>query len=387
MWLSAFVGGLILNLMPCVFPILSIKLLSLMKLGKAHEKEVRQQNIAYVLGVLISFITIALLLSLLRSAGHLVGWGFQLQSPLFLVLLSWLFFALALNLLGVFEIDFFDAGWGGQLTRQGGSLGSFFTGVLAVVVASPCTAPFMGVALGFGLAQPTSVLISIFFLLGLGLAFPYLLFVIFPGIANHMPKPGRWMQTLKQVMAVPLLLTTIWLLWVLGQVRGINGVAAVLVGCVALGFALFLKRRAWSVIAAVVMTAGSIFIYQSAAIAVSDSQSSELWKPYSDARLSELKGKNVFVNMTADWCLTCKVNERLVFDDAEVRALMQAKNVIWLKGDWTQRNEEITRFLNRYDRVGVPFYVLYSLSNPGGTPLPEVLTKSSFIDFLNKEFP
>jgi len=388
MLLSAFIGGLILNLMPCVFPILSIKLLSLMKLAKAHPREVRQQNLAYVAGVLVSFVGIALLLSLLRSAGHLVGWGFQLQSPVFLAGLSWLFFGLSLNLLGVYEIEILDGNWGHHLTKTGGIAGSFFTGVLAVIVASPCTAPFMGVALGFGLAQATSVLIGIFFMLGLGLAFPYLLFVVFPGMTQVMPKPGKWMQTFKQVMALPLLLTCIWMIWILGQVRGVNAIATVLIGCVCVGLALYLKRGSIRAIAVLVLFCGGAFIYRTEAISVTPTagETGGLWQPYSEAKLTELKGKNVFVNMTADWCLTCKVNERLVFDDPEVQALMQAKNVTWLKGDWTQRNEEITRFLNRYDRVGVPFYVLYSLSNPAGTPLPEVLTKASFIDFLNKEF-
>jgi thiol:disulfide interchange protein/DsbC/DsbD-like thiol-disulfide interchange protein len=387
MLLSAFIGGLILNLMPCVFPILSIKLLSLMKLAKAHPREVRQQNLACVAGVLISFLSIALLLSLLRSAGNLVGWGFQLQSPVFLVLLCWLFFALSLNLLGLYEIDLLDAGFGHRLTKHGGIWGSFFTGVLAVIVASPCTAPFMGVALGFGLAQPAYVLLGIFFLLGLGLAFPYLLFVIFPSWVNVMPRPGAWMKTLKQVMAVPLMLTTVWLVWILGQVRGMNGVAIVLVGCVALGFALFLKRGVVRAFAVIILFLGIGLIYSAQSVSVQPENANGLWEPYSDARLTELKGKNVFVNMTADWCLTCKVNERLVFDNVEVQSILKAKHVIWLKGDWTQRNEEITRFLNRYDRVGVPFYVLYSLSNPAGTTLPEVLTKAAFIEFINKEFP
>lgn len=387
MLLSAFIGGLILNLMPCVFPILSIKLLSLLKLAKAHPREVRQQNLAYVAGVLISFLGIALLLSALRQAGTMVGWGFQLQAPVFLVILCWLFFALALNLLGVYEIDLLDAGFGHSLTKFGGIWGSFFTGVLAVIVASPCTAPFMGVALGFGLAQSSVILISIFLALGLGLAFPYLLFVIFPSWVNLMPRPGAWMKTVKQVMAVPLLLTTVWLLWILGQVRGINGVTIVLVGCVSLGLALFLKRKFVSAVTVMILFVGAGLIFNSHSISLQTESEKGLWENYSEARLAELKGKNVFVNMTADWCLTCKVNERLVFDNPEVQALLQAKNVIWLKGDWTQRNEEITRFLNRYDRVGVPFYVLYSLQNPAGTTLPEVLTKASFIEFINKEFP
>ncbi len=391
MLLSAFIGGLILNLMPCVFPILSIKLLSLLKLAKGHEREVRMQNIAYVLGVLVSFLSIALLLSLLRSAGHLVGWGFQLQSPVFLALLSWLFFALSLNLLGLYEIDILNASWGHKLTRFGGLWGSFFTGVLAVVVASPCTAPFMGAALGFGLGQSTVVLLSVFFMLGLGLAFPYLLFAIFPSWAKILPRPGAWMKLVKQVMAVPMLLTTIWMIWVLAQVRDIHSVVVVLVGCVALGLAFSLSlrvRRVAQVLTFVVLAGGVFYIYSSENKASAQTRKADdLWDVFSEAAIARAKGRNILVDMTADWCLTCKVNERLVFDDLEVQALLKQKKFLLLKGDWTQRNEEITRFLNRYDRVGVPFYVLYSAQHPGGVTLPEVLTKSSFTELVNKEIP
>ncbi|MBX3021424.1 MAG: thioredoxin family protein [Bdellovibrionales bacterium] len=390
MLLSAFVGGLILNLMPCVFPILSIKLLSLLKLAEKHPDEVRSNNFAYVAGVLVSFVLIALLLSGLRSAGTLVGWGFQLQSPVFLSLLSWLFFVLALNLLGLFELDIFDAGFGQKLTRLGGLPGSFFTGVLAVVVASPCTAPFMGVALGFGLSQPTYVLFAVFACLGLGLAFPYLVFAIFPSWIRILPKPGMWMMRLKQAMAFPLLLTLVWLLWVLGQVRGPNAVAFVLAGCVTLGFAFWLsawRRLIAALIAAITVVGGLTYIYRAERRAVSVDAGPDIWQPYSPALLESLRGKNVFVNMTADWCLTCKVNERLVFSDPEVVGLFEKKNIVLIKGDWTQRNEEITLFLNRYERVGVPFYVLYSPQHPNGQVLPEVLTKSTFMDWIHKEFP
>lgn len=389
MLLSAFLGGLILNLMPCVFPILSLKLLSLMKLGGGHAKEIRSQNFAYVAGVLASFLLIALVLAGLRSAGNLVGWGFQLQSPVFISILSWLFFGLSLNLLGFFEIDFLNSGIGGRLTRAGGVAGSFFTGVLAVVVASPCTAPFMGVALGFGLTQSTLVLFAIFLSLGLGLAFPYLVFGFFPGFIRVLPRPGAWMNTVKQVMAFPLLLTTLWLVWVLGQVRGINAVMVVLIGCLGIAFAVWFsswKKKAAKIATALIILGGLVFIYRSEQ-SVQTAVESDVWKPYSETMMESLKGKNVFVNMTADWCLTCKVNERLVFNDPDVMKLLEMKNVVLVKGDWTQRNEAITRFLSRFDRVGVPFYVLYSPQHPHGQILPEVLSKSTFMEMVQKEFP
>jgi thiol:disulfide interchange protein/DsbC/DsbD-like thiol-disulfide interchange protein len=386
--LSAFLGGLILNLMPCVFPILSIKLLSLLKLAHAHPGEVRRQNFAYVAGVLVSFVAIALVLSVMRSAGHLVGWGFQLQSPVFLLLLCWLFFALTLNLLGIFELELLNPNWGHQLVRLGGLWGSFFTGVLAVVVASPCTAPFMGVALGFGLSQSTGVLIAVFLMLGLGLAFPYLLFALFPQWVRFMPRPGLWMKIVKQVMAVPLLLTTLWMLWLLYQSRGNSALAVALLGAVVLCGALIVGQSRWLWAAvALCLPLGVVYIFAFSEAQVRTESADNQWQSYSDARLASLKGQNVFINMTADWCLTCKVNERLVFDDDQVHELLRKKNVVWLKGDWTQRNEEITRFLNRFERVGVPFYVLYSPHNSEGRALPEVLTKTAFIDYINSEFP
>ena len=391
MLVSAFLGGLILNLMPCVFPILSMKLLGLLKLGKAHVREVRAQNLAYVGGVLISFLSIALILSMLRTAGTLVGWGFQLQSPVFLALLSWLFFALSLNLMGLYEIDFINSDLGGKWTRGSGLWGSFFTGVLAVIVASPCTAPFMGAALGFGLSQSTPVLVAIFLTLGLGLAFPYIMFVIAPSLLVILPRPGAWMNTLKKVMAVPMFATTFWMMWVLQQVRGTPAVAVVLSVSAVLGLALWgpLRGRARmlvNTVAVLALAGGLAFIYSSQAQVV-EHVDDGIWQAYSDGRLAELRGKNVFVNMTADWCLTCKVNERLVFSHPEVQALLKAKQVIALKGDWTQRNEQITRFLNGYNRVGVPFYVLFSKAHPEGLPLPEVITKNSFIEYINAEFP
>ncbi len=389
MMLSAFLGGVILNLMPCVFPILSMKFLSLMKLGQAHSKDVRAQNLAYVAGVLLTFLGIAGLLAALRGAGQLVGWGFQLQSPVFLLLLIWLFVALTLNLLGLFAIDFIDSGLGTRLTRAGGLSGSFFTGVLAVVVASPCTAPFMGAALGFGISQPLPQLLLIFGLLGLGLASPYLIFAVFPAWTRFLPRPGLWMERLKQVMALPMLLTAVWLVWVLSQFGQIQIVYGVLLTSALLVMALWYRGQfhlGLKIFTALAM--GGVLV---TALALPEGQrdleaNDGVWQPYSEARLESLKGQNVFLNMTADWCLTCKVNERLVFNDPEVLARLESKGVVMLKGDWTQRDEEITRFLNRYQRVGVPFYVMYSAKNPSGVALPEVLTKSSFLDWIETEY-
>ncbi len=394
MLVSAFLGGLILNLMPCVFPILSIKILALLKVGKGRQSEIRKQNLAYSAGVLLSFLTIALVLSGLRSAGNLIGWGFQLQSALFLVFLCWLFFGLTLNLAGLFEIDFLDSGVGGRLTKLGGVWGSFFTGVLAVIVASPCTAPFMGVALGFGLTQPVPVLLAVFLFLGLGLAFPYLLLAIFPASLAVLPRPGAWMIRLKQIMAVPMALTVVWLAWVLIQVSGVYTVGVVMVGCGVIFVIVLLARpkKIATVLGAVVLLAlmGYVHVRSAKDLAASTKVKKTddgPWRSFTPELMSELKGKNIFVNMTADWCLTCKVNEKLVFDQPDIIEFLKAKNVVMVKGDWTQKNADITRFLAQYNRVGVPFYVLFSPRNPSGQLLPEVLTKSSFKDWIEKEFP
>jgi thiol:disulfide interchange protein DsbD len=277
---------------------------------------------------------------------------------------------------------------------MGGIGGSFFTGVLAVIVASPCTAPFMGVALGFGLAQPTPILLATFLSLGLGLAFPYIIFAIFPSWIRVLPKPGIWMMRLKQVMALPLLATDIWLLWILAQVQGNEAVTIVAAGLLALAFAFWLSSHRWRKLArgltvvALLIGLGVISARTRTVAATAEAETEGIWKPYSPAALEAARsGPGAFVNMTADWCLTCKVNERLVFSDPQVQALLLEKKITLLKGDWTQRNEDITLFLNHYDRVGVPFYVLYSPRHPSGQPLPEVLTKSIFIDWIAKEFP
>jgi thiol:disulfide interchange protein DsbD len=390
MLISAFLGGLILNLMPCVFPILSIKLLSLLKVSKSSAAIIRQQNLGYVAGVMLSFLGVALLLSGLRAAGHLVGWGFQLQSPVFLTVLCWLFFLLALNLLGLFEIDFIDSGLGGKWTRLGGFWGSFFTGVLAVVVASPCTAPFMGVALGFGLSQPTPLLIAVFLTLGFGLAFPYALMIVVPSALWFLPKPGPWMVTVKKVLAIPLFITVLWLCWVLTQITGIMATVVVTLGCALLLVSILssLHKTLVRAVTALVLLAALVYVNTS-----SHSVQGELaaahggWQPFSEKLMSDMKGRNVFVNMTADWCLTCKVNERLIFSDPEVLELLKSKNVNLVMGDWTQRNAEITKFLNTYQRVGVPFYVFFSQAHPEGFILPEVMTKSKFIELVRTEFP
>jgi thiol:disulfide interchange protein DsbD len=246
----------------------------------------------------------------------------------------------------------------------------------------------MGVALGFGLSQSVPVLFAVFLMLGLGLAFPYLLFAVFPSWARILPRPGLWMKYMKQVMALPLMATAGWLFWIFAQMRGPSAWAVVAAGAILLTLALVLTKRNKKAVTAVVglvLLAGLVFIHRQA-LPAKELTAHGPWQPYSEEKLKSLKGRNVLVDMTADWCLTCKVNERLVLNQPDVQELLRRKQVVLLQGDWTNRNPEITLFLNRYQRVGVPFYVLYSVRHPDGMVLPEVLVKNSFMELIEKEF-
>lgn len=386
--LSAFLGGLILNLMPCVFPVLSIKLLSLVKHSGADSKKIRAENFAYTVGVVFSFLLIGIALSVLRGAGSFVGWGFQLQSGVFVLILAWLFFLLSLQLLGYFELTWLNPNMGGRLTKQKGWMGAFFTGVLAVVVASPCTAPFMGAALGFALAQSLSVLLLVFLLMGLGLAFPYLLFGLFPSWSRILPKPGRWMQTFKEIMAFPLLLTCVWLVWLLAQLKGDMAVALALSGMIAWVFVLWLRsNKIVSTVLSVILLLGGFKILHNlpdVSQKIATSSSALQWEPFRESQAVWDGSRPVFVDFTADWCLTCKVNERLVFDRSDVIQFLKDHGVRLLKGDWTKQDPAITRYLTAHQRVGVPFYIVFGPGAPNGKILPEVLTPEIFKSELEK---
>ncbi|WP_111657707.1 protein-disulfide reductase DsbD family protein [Isoalcanivorax indicus] len=384
--LLAFGGGVLLNLMPCVFPVLSLKALGLARHG-GH----RGHALAYTAGVLACFLVIAALLLALRAGGAALGWGFQLQTPMVVGGLAYLMFALGLALMGVVQLG---AGWmgaGETLTRDTGLRGSFFTGVLAVVVASPCTAPFMGTALGFAVTQPAPVALGIFAALGLGLAFPFLLIGFVPALARRLPKPGPWMGIFRQAMAFPLFLTGVWLLWVLGRQVGIDGLTFALAGLVVLALGLWLwglgqhGRQRLRLAAALVMLAALWPLWQAsgqqATIAVTADD--DRWTPQ---RLAALRaaGEPVLVNMTADWCITCLANERVALDTDMVRAALTDGGVSYLKGDWTRQDPDITEYLAGYGRNGVPLYVLYPRG--GGAPqvLPQVLTPTLVRDAVSR---
>lgn len=386
--LAAFLGGLILNLMPCVFPVLSMKLLSLVKQTDMDRSGIRKQNLYYVLGVVLSFLAIGASLALLRRGGEWIGWGFQLQSPGFVLALAWVFFLLALQMFDYFELSWINPAMGHGLTRKEGVWGSFFTGVLAVVVASPCTAPFMGAALGFALTQSFLILLLVFLMLGLGLSFPYLLFVLSPGWIRFLPKPGAWMRTLKELMAFPLLLTSAWLVWLLIQQRGTMAFLLAAAGLIGLFFVLWLrfKRSLWTIVLLLLIFAGGIGAISFLPSGPSNGTAvaaTGAWQAFSEKAIEQHKGDLVLVDLTADWCLTCKVNERVVLESAEIQKYFKDHHVVLLRGDWTQKDENITRFLNKYRRAGVPFYIVFGPRNPNGQVLPEILTKAALIKALD----
>ena len=390
--LLALAGGVLLNLMPCVFPVLSIKAMSV--LGGAGQDQ-RAHGLAYTAGVVSSFAVLAAILLILRAGGEALGWGFQLQSPWFIGILIYVFFAMGLALSGVFEFGSRMMGLGQHLTERAGLRGSFFTGILACVVASPCTAPFMGTALGVAVLLPWPLAMSVFLALGLGLALPMLALSYWPGLARRLPRPGPWMDTFKQAMAFPLYLAAVWLLWVLARQTDPNGLALVLTGMVALAFALWLsgKRDAGPTLASLRHVGVALsLLFALAALASAarfetqaPAEGSAWWDPYSPERLEQLNGdpeRAVLVNMTADWCVTCLVNERVALNTDAVRRALTDHDVVYLKGDWTRRDPVITDYLARFDRNGVPLYVLYPRDGSEPLVLPQILTPGLVVQAL-----
>ena len=376
----AFLGGLLLNLMPCVFPVLAIKAFALLELAGDARRQARAHGVAYTLGVLASFWALGAALIAVRAGGAPIGWGFQLQSPAVVAGLAALFFWMALMLLDVTSIGGSFMGVGNRLAARGGWRGAFFTGVLATIVATPCSAPFMGTALGYALVQPPAVALGVFTALGFGLAFPYLAIALVPRLGALLPRPGQWMDTLKQLLAFPLLATVVWLTWVASVQSGPPAVAAILGMLVLLGFAAWAGRRGWSRL----VTAMTVVLALATGASVGGSPATPTvtshaagWEPYSTARLQALlaEGRPVFVDFTAAWCVTCQVNERLVLGRPVVQEKMRALGVVPVRADWTTSDPDVTRALQQFGRDGVPLYVLYS-GREDDPPriLPQLLT-------------
>ncbi|HTV33934.1 MAG TPA: protein-disulfide reductase DsbD domain-containing protein [Methylocella sp.] len=394
--LFAFLGGLILNLMPCVFPILAVKAVSIAGLSGHERGRVRSHAAAYTAGVLVSFAGLGTLLLLLKAAGAVVGWGFQFQSPVFVGAMAFLFLLIGLNLSGVFEIGGSFVGAGTGLASRGGLAGSFFTGFLAVLVATPCTAPFMGVAISAALAASAAATITILLALGLGLAAPYLAFAFIPGLVRLLPKPGAWMAILKQALAFPMYASAAWLLWVISQEAGPDGVLAVSAGFVLIGLAAWAlgvtqgrqdaARLYGQAVAALAALCAVAFLLGVETGPASIAAASEETQPYSPSRLAALRteGRPVFVNLTAAWCVTCKINERVALASDAVRQAFAARHIAYLKGDWTRPDPAISALLHEHGRDGVPLYLFYPAR--GGEPivLPQLLTSGIVLDALGR---
>ena len=402
----ALLGGLILNVMPCVFPVLSIKAMSVLR-HASDRSALRASGLSYTAGVLVFVGLVAGALIALKAAGQEVGWGFQLQSPAFVAGMALLVFTLGLSLSGVFTIGGSMMGWGSDLAdgRDGGGVrGSFFTGALAALVATPCTAPFMGIALGFALTQPWPMALAVFLALGLGLALPYLALTFLPGTARLLPRPGPWMERLKQALAFPLYLTAAWLVWVLALQAGAGAVLALLVAMVLAAFAAWLYdiaegssggRRGFARAVCLAAGVGALALALwprtgaaplPAAAAGSGGSAAQAAvrlaaEPFSFARLEALRaaGTPVFVNLTAAWCITCQVNERLALSSPRVARAFSERGIVYLKGDWTNRDPEITRLLESFGRSGVPLYLFYGHGSDRPEILPQFLTESIVI--------
>lgn len=392
--LLALAGGVILNLMPCVFPVLSIKALSLIRHAHHSPLQARLHGLTYTGGILVSFALLGGALILLKAGGSQIGWGFQFQSPLFVLAVAYLMFAVGLSLSGVFSIGGSVAGIGSSLADRSGYVGSFFTGVLATIVATPCTAPFMGAALGFAMTQPPAPLLAVFLSLGFGLALPYLLLSTWPLLQRLLPRPGVWMERIKQGLAFPMYAAAVWLVWVLAQQAGTDSIV------IALGGMVFIALAAWSYdisrsgrpwtqrLGAAVATAAVAIAVGGGYFGISP-QTEALartagtvahhsdWEPYSPERLQTLRadGQPVFLNFTAAWCISCLVNERVALRQNSVTEAFNKSGIAYLKGDWTNQDPRITEKLAEFARTGVPLYVFY----PAGIDakpvvLPQILT-------------
>ncbi|WP_363378205.1 protein-disulfide reductase DsbD domain-containing protein [Brevundimonas sp.] len=407
--LFALIGGVILNLMPCVFPILAMKAAALS--ASAHEPgEARRDGLAFLAGVLTTFLILAVALITLRAAGEAVGWGFQLQSPGVIAGLALLMLAVGLNLSGVFNVGmaaqgFAEGGAGGRLSRLPGGAGAFFTGVLAVVVAAPCTAPFMAFALGAALIMPAPMAVAVFLMLGLGLALPYVAVSLSPGLLKRFPRPGPWMDRLKGVLAFPMYGAALWLVWVFARQAGAESLALLMTGALMLALGLFLwgwrqaaraegRGGAASTVAAVLSMVAAVGLTGAGAslarapdapgaMGGGDSAlSSTPWSPEA-VQAARAEGRVVFVNFTADWCVTCKINERAALASDRVRSAVETTGAVYMIADWTLRDDAIARELERHGRSGVPLYLVYRPGSDAPRILPQLLTPGLVAEALN----
>ncbi len=387
----AFLGGLILNLMPCVFPVLGIKILGFVNQAGSNRRKIVAHGLAFTAGVLASFWVLAALLIVLRSGGRELGWGFQLQSPAFIFSIAVLLLVFALSLSGVFEFGLSATGAGARLQQKGGAGGSFFTGLLATTVATPCAAPFLATALGAALTMPALPSFLLFTAIALGLATPYLLLSLYPNAVKLLPRPGAWMETFKQLMAFPLYATVGWLVWVLAGQLQEQALLPAILGLTVVALAVWfygrhsapgaapLRRRIGVSGGIALLIAGIAFGWPRAA-----APSDIVWEPWSAGRVAELRkeGRPIYVDFTARWCFTCQTNKKLVFGSDEVRRVFRDKNIATLRADWTNQDPRITEELARWGRAMVPFNLVYLPGHDTPKILPELLTPGIVLDAI-----
>lgn len=380
----ALVGGALLNLMPCVFPVLSLKALSLVKLSGKAASQARLHGILYATGILASLTLLALVLTSLKQAGAAIGWGFQLQDPLFLAILTLIMVTMAASLLGAFEVAGRWMSVGSERLSRGDATASLLSGCLAVVVASPCMTPLMAPALGVALTLPFFSMLLILFALGLGLALPILLLTFWPALIHKLPKPGPWLDTFKQALAFPLLATAIWLLYLLQQ-HSPSWVLLILISLLVAGFCGWLRSKGYPKLAiSVLATFVALAVLWSWQPEKGELSLQQTATPYSPETLNKLlgAGEPVFINMTADWCLTCKVNERVTFRSSEVAQAFAQYGVHYVVGDWTHRDPAISHYLDNFQHAGVPLYVLYDQRGKAHV-LPQLLTPTQVVNYLS----
>lgn len=401
--LLAALGGLILNVMPCVLPVISLKVLGFVSQAQEERRRIRQLGAAFAAGIVASFAVLAIVVIAIKAGGEQIGWGFQFQSPVFVLVLTGLIFVLSLSLFGMLTINLPGTRTNlGGLADSHGLTGSFFNGVLATILATPCTAPFLGSALGFAFAEPGEIILAIFVAAGVGMALPYLVLAIEPGWMRAIPKPGPWMEHFKQAMGFLLMATVLWLLWVLGKQLGVEAVIWTAAFLLCLALALWFpsrltnlsssrKQKSWAWGVAIVVIAagyGSLLhplVEQERQLNAALPDQHEGWQPFSVERVEQLveDGNHVFIDFTAEWCWTCKVNKRTVLDGEAVQGRFDELGVQRVRADWTNRNPEITEFLRSFGRSGVPFYVIF----PAGRVdhplvLPELITTGVVLDRL-----
>ena len=380
--LFAFLGGIILNLMPCVFPVISLKVMSFLKLADSNPRQIRIHALTFSGGVLFTFIAIALLLLGLKATGELVGWGFQLQSPEIVGFLAIVMTMIGFILLTDININVGNLFLTQSVTQSSGLSNSFWTGALAVIVASPCTAPFMGAALGYAIIQPSVVSMVVFISLALGFALPYLILGWNPQLIAMLPKPGEWMEILKKFFAFPMFATSIWLLWVFEQQTAGNDLIILLAMCLLASFGVWIftqKSKIASAIGGLFVISAFLLIGNIEKSAAPSGEALSEWNSQTEINLQS-QNQAYLINFTAAWCITCQTNEALVLGTKEIQAFLKNQNIQYIKADWTNRNSEIAAALEAYERSGVPLYVFWKPGMDQAKILPAILRKK---DILN----